>query len=70
MWDVRTRDKPILLRLLVGGLHVYTTGTVKLECPNLSGGSSVVSMLEMCYIPEAKVNLFSLQNLRKDFIRN
>ena len=31
MWDVRTREKPILLRQLVGDLHVYTTRTVKLE---------------------------------------
>ena len=60
MWDVWTREKPILLRQLVEDLHVYTTGTVKLECPNLSGGSDIVSMLETCYIPEAKVNLFSL----------
>ena len=65
MWDVRTREKPILLRQLVGTLHVYTTGTVKLECPNLFGGTVVVNMLETCYIPEAKVNLFSLQKLRK-----
>ena len=55
MWDVRTREKPILLRELVGDLHDYTTCTVKLECPNLFGGSTVVSMLETCYIPEAKV---------------
>ena len=48
MWDVRMREKPILLRQLVGDLHVYTAGTVKLEFPNLSGGSSVVSMLETC----------------------
>ena len=65
MWDVRTREKLILLRQLVGDLHVYTTGTVKLECPNLSSGSTVVSMLETCYIPEANVNLFNLQKLRK-----
>ena len=32
--DVRTREKPILLRQLVGDIHVYTTGTVQLECPN------------------------------------
>ena len=34
MQDVRTREKPILLRQLVGDIHVYTTGTVQLECPN------------------------------------
>ena len=65
MWDVRTREKPIVLRQLVGELHVYTTSKVKLEWPNLSGRSTVVSMLETCYISEAKVNLFSLQKLRK-----
>ena len=31
MQDVRTREKPILLRELVGNIHVYTTGTVQLE---------------------------------------
>ena len=65
MWDVRTREKPILLRQLVGDIEVYTTGTVHLECPNDSGGTTVVSLLETCYIPDAKVNLFSLQKLRK-----
>ena len=34
MQDVRTREKPILLRNLVGDIHVYTTGIVQLECPN------------------------------------
>ena len=52
MWDVRTREKPILLRQLVGDLHVYTIGTIKLECLNLFGGTTVVSTLETCYIPE------------------
>ena len=65
MWDVRTREKPILLHELVGDLHVYTTRPVKLECPNLFGESTIVSMLETCYIPEAKVIVLSLQKLRK-----
>ena len=65
MHDVRTREKPILLRELVGDIHVYTTGTAQLECPNDLGGSTVVNLLDTCYIPDAKVNLFSLQKLRK-----
>ena len=65
MWDVPTWEKPILLRQLVGDIEVYTTGTVQLECPNDSGGTTVVSLLKTCYIPDAKVNLFSLQKLRK-----
>ena len=65
MWDVRTREKPILLRQLVGDIEVYTTGTVQLECSYDSGGTTLVSLLETCYIPDAKVNLFSLQKLRK-----
>ena len=65
MWDVRTREKPILVRELVGDIEVYITGTVQLECPNDSGGTTVVSLLETCYIPDAKVNLFSLQKVRK-----
>ena len=47
MQDVRTREKTILLRRLVGDIHVYTTGTVQLECPNNSGGSTVVSLLDI-----------------------
>ena len=44
MVDVRTREKPILLRQLVGDIRVYTTGTVKLDCPDGKGGSRVVSV--------------------------
>ena len=65
MQDVRTREKPILLRQLVRDIHVYTTETVQLECPNDSRGSTVVSLLDTCYIRGAKVNLFSLQKLGK-----
>ena len=65
MQDVRTREKPILLRQLVRDIHVYTTETVHLECPNDSRGSTVVSLLDTCYIRGAKVNLFSLQKLGK-----
>ena len=65
MRDVRTRHKPIVLRQLVGDIQVYKTGTVQLDCPNNSRGSTTVSLLDTCYIPEAKVNLFSLQKLRK-----
>ena len=65
MQDVRTREKPILIRQLVGDIHVYTTGTVQLDRPNNSGGSTLVSLFDTCYIPDAKVNLFSLQKLRK-----
>ena len=65
MWDVRTHVKPIRLQQLVGELLVYTTGTIKLECPNTYGGSTVVSLVETCYIPEAQVNLCSLQKIRK-----
>ena len=32
MQEVQTREKPILLRHLAGDIHVYTTGTVQLEC--------------------------------------
>ena len=33
MRDVRTRQKPIVLRQLVGDIEVYKTGTVQLDCP-------------------------------------
>ena len=65
MGDVRTRETPILLRQLVGDIKVYTTGTVRRDCHDGSGGSRTVSLLNTCYIPDAKVNLFSLQKLRK-----
>ena len=65
MRDVRTRQKPIFLRQLVGDIEVYKIGTVQLDYPNNFGGSTTVSLLDTCYIPEAKVNLFSLQKLRK-----
>ena len=65
MQDVRTREKPILLRQVVGDIHFYTAGTMQLESPNNWGGITFVSLLDTCYIPNAKVNLFSLQKLRK-----
>ena len=65
MWDVRTREKPILLRHLVGDLHVYTSEIVKLECPNLSSESIAVNMLETCYIPESKVNSLVYKSFAK-----
>ena len=65
MQNAQTREKPILLRQLVGDIHVYTTGMVQLECPNDSRGSTVVSLLDTCYILDEKVNLFSLKKLRK-----
>ena len=65
MRDIHTREKPIVLRQLVGDIKVYTTGTVRHDCLDNSRGSTVVSLLDTCYIPEAKVNLFSLQNLKK-----
>ena len=54
MRDVRTREKPIVLRQLVGDIKVYTTGTVQLDCLDNFGGSTVVSLLDTCYIPEPK----------------
>ena len=65
MRDVRTREKPIVLRQLVGDIKVYTTETVHLGCPDNFGGSTIVSLLDTCYIPEAEVNLFNLQKLQK-----
>ena len=51
MRDVRTTEKPIVLRQLVGDIKVYTTGTVQLDCPDNSEGSTIVSVLDTCYIP-------------------
>ena len=65
MWDVVVREKPVVLRQLVGELRVHTLGTVKLRCANKEGKPSEMKMLNVLYIPEAKVNLFSLQKLRK-----
>ena len=65
MWDVVTRREPIVLRQLVGELKVYTMGTVKLQCWSPKGKPVVMNMLNTLLIPEAKVNLFSLQKLRK-----
>ena len=36
MRDVRTREKPIVLRQMVGDIKVYTTGTVQLDYPDNS----------------------------------
>ena len=64
MQDVRTREKPILLRQLVGDIHVYTTGIVQLDCSNNSGGiqeeaqSSAFSTLATSPTPKSTSSVF------------
>jgi len=65
MWDVVVREDPILLRQLSGELKVFVTGTVKLECHDKEGESVELSLYNVLFIPQAKVNLLSLQKLRK-----
>ena len=55
MRDLRTREKPIVLRQLFGDIKVYTTGTVQLDCPKNFGGSTFVSLLDTCYIPDVRI---------------
>ena len=66
MWDVQVRDDPILLRHLAGEMKVYTTGTVKLESRDKDDNDELVNTM---YIPQARVNLFSTQKMRKANIR-
>ena len=70
MRDIRTREKPIILRQLVGDIKVYKTGTVQLDCPDNLGGSTIVRLLDTCYIPEAKVNLFQPSKAQEIPVRN
>ena len=69
MWDVEVREDPILLRQLSGEIKVYVTGTIKLECRNMEGVPVVLDLYDTLYIPQTKVNLFSLQKLRKAHYR-
>ena len=65
MWNVKVHEDPILLRQLSGGIKVYVTGTVKLECQDKEGVPVMLDLQNTLYIPQAKVNLFSLQKMRK-----
>ena len=69
MWDVKIRDDPILLRHLSGEIKVYVTKKVKLECQNGEGVPQVLELNNTPYIPQAKVNFFSLQKMRKAHYR-
>ena len=53
------------MREMPGELKVYVVGTVRLECQNKEGVPVVLHMYNTPYIPQAKVNIFSLQKMRK-----
>ena len=63
------RDDPILLRQLAGEMKVYTTGTVKLESRDKDKNPVLLELVDTMYIPQARVNLFSTQKMRKANIR-
>ena len=65
MWDVRSLKEPIHLTQLSGKLVVYLKGTIKLECMDKNGRLVPVELYDTLYVPEATLNLFSLQKLRK-----
>ena len=67
LWDIRVRDDPILLRQTLGELKLYVTGTVKLECQKKEGIHEIPQLYNTLYIPQAKVDLFSLQKMRKAY---
>ena len=64
LWDVNVREEPILLQLS-GEVEVHVIGTIKLDSKNKEGNAEVLHLFDTLYIPQAKVCLFSLQNMRK-----
>lgn len=69
MWDVKVREDSILVKQVSGGIKVYVTGKVKLECQNREGVPVVLELNNTLYIPQAKVNLINLQKMRKAHYR-
>ena len=63
------RDDLILVRQLAGELKVYTTGTVKLESRDKDDNPVMLKLVDTMYIPQARVNLLSTQEMRKANIR-
>lgn len=69
MWDVRTPKEPIHLTQLSEKIVVYLKGTIKLECKDKIGRPLLVELYDTSYVPEATLNLFSLQKLRREKYR-
>ena len=46
-------------------MKVYTIGTVKIDCKDKSGTHVLVELYDIVFSPQAKVNLVSLQKMRK-----
>ena len=68
-WDVKVREDPIFLRQLSAELKVYVVGAWKLACQNRESFHVVLQLHDTPYIPQVKVNPFSLQSMRKAHYR-
>lgn len=60
IWYVRVRNDPILIKQRLGEFMVYLTRTVRFECLNKEGVLVVSQLYITSYIPQFKVNMFSL----------
>ena len=69
LWDVRQLPEPIIVRQLVGEVPVVQSGTVKIQCENECGEVVQIDLHDALYVPDLRVNLFSIQRMRQASIR-
>ena len=69
LWDVRQLSEPIIVRQLVGEVNVTQSGTVKIQCENEIGELVQIDLHDALFVPDLRVNLFSLQRMRQASIR-
>ena len=69
LWDVRQLPEPIIVRQLVGEVPVRQSGTVKIQCENQEGDVVQIDLHDALFVPDLRVNLFSMQRMRQASIR-
>ena len=69
LWDVKQLPEPIIVRQLVGEVPVVQSGIVKIQCENECGEVVQIDLHDALYVPDLRVNLFSIQRMRQASIR-
>ena len=69
LWDVRQLPEPVIVRQLVGEVPVTQSGTVKIQCENECGEVVQIDLQDALFVPDLRVNIFSIQRMRQASIR-
>ena len=56
--------QPIIVRQLVREVSVTQSGTMKIQCENEKGEVVQIDLYDVLFVPDLRVNLFSIQRMR------